>query len=85
MKAILILYIVNTILFLFPMWKQLQIVYFSPEDDPLFRGKLMYFIFNIAILTAMWLGYFYVREAAWFFFLIAIIIAYLTYHKKPKQ
>lgn len=86
-SPILILYILNTGIFLFPLWRQAQILFYSPEFDPLFYSKLFFFVFDICILTAMWLGYARIPEAAWFFFLIAVCIAYFTYHhnqKKPK-
>lgn len=89
LNPILLLYLINTIIFLFPLWKQAQILFYSPEDDPQFYPKLFFFVFNICILTAMWLGYARIPEAAWFFFLIAICIAYFTYHhnnnKKPND
>lgn len=85
MKNITYLYLLNTAILMFPLVKQFKILVHSPDRDPLFIGKLLFFVFNLTILVAMWLCYLRIREAAWFFFMIVVIIAAWAYYKPKKQ
>jgi hypothetical protein len=79
---VLVLYLVNTVLLIIPLWIQFGIIIKSPIGDKEIIRKVLFFIFDMCIMAAMWLGYYEVRGAAWFFFLIAIIVNVWTYFKK---
>lgn len=51
--AIVTLFIIGTILFLFTLGKQFTIVTKSPESDPFIRGKVLFFVFNICIVICV--------------------------------
>jgi uncharacterized membrane protein len=80
MKPILILCWINTLLFLYPIWKQFMIVARSPDPDEELNKKMGALILSLSMLAAMWLCYFAVRASALFFFLIAVIV--LIYKNK---
>jgi uncharacterized membrane protein len=80
MNAILVLYWINTLLFLYPIWKQFMIIVRSPEPDKELNRKLGALFLSLAMLAAMWLCYYAVKTSAWFFFLIAILV--LIYKNK---
>lgn len=86
MKVILILYLLNTLLFLVPLVKQFLIIVRSPKYDPKITNKIYAFVFCLAMLAAMWLCYFMIRGAAWFFFLVGIYVVVWFYrNEKFKQ
>jgi hypothetical protein len=78
---IIILYFLNTLIFIFPLYRQFMIIAKSDDDDPEIIFKVGFLIFNLSILSAMWLCYFQIRDAAWYFFLIAILISFFTYYR----
>jgi len=80
MKLILVLYLVNSILFLWPLGKQFMNIVYSPIGDKKFKEKLGLLIFSTSMLAGMWLCYFALRGAAWFFFLVAIIVDVRAYY-----
>lgn len=82
MKLILGLYLLNSLLFLYPLYKQFMIIVNSPSEDVRLTQKVLMFAFCLACFLAMWLCYFKIRSAAWFFFLIAIIAAIWNYKDK---
>jgi hypothetical protein len=87
MKLILVLYLLNSILFLWPLWRQSKNLALSPSGDKKFNEKFGLFFFSISMLAAMWACYFALRGAAWFFFLMAIIVdvrAYYLDHKNKR-
>lgn len=81
MNKIIYLYYLNTIIFCFPLWRQFMIIARSPDDDPNLWTKVGFFVFTLALVAGMWLCYFRIREAAWFFFLVAALIAVWVYFK----
>jgi hypothetical protein len=84
MKLILVLYLLNSALFLWPLFKQFKRVVFSPYGDKKFGEKFGLLFFSISMLAAMWLCYFALRGAAWFFFLMAIIVDVRAYYLEKK-
>lgn len=78
------LYYLNTAIFCFPLWKQFKIIVRSPEEDPNIYSKVLFFVSGLALIIAMWFCYFRIRNAAWLFFLVIIVIASWTYNYKPK-
>jgi uncharacterized membrane protein len=80
MNFILILCWINTVLFLYPIWKQFMIVARSPDPDAELNKKLGALMLSLSMLAAMWLCYYAVRASALFFFLIAVIV--LIYKNK---
>lgn len=79
MSTILILYLLNTILFSVVLVKQFLIISRAPIKDEKIVNKVVVFICCLALMAAMWLCYFMVRGAAWFFFLMAIIVIVWSY------
>lgn len=79
MKIILVLYLLNTVLFAIPLVKQFLIIVRSPRMDNRIVNKVVVFICCLTMLAAMWMCYFMVRGAAWFFFLMAIIVIVWSY------
>jgi CDP-diglyceride synthetase len=80
MRLILVLYLLNSFLFLWPLTKQFKNIILSPEGDKKFNEKFGLFSFSISMLAAMWACYFALRGAAWFFFLMAIIVDVRAYY-----
>jgi hypothetical protein len=86
MTPILTLYLLNTLLFVFPLAKQFLIITRSPIDDKHLVKKVLSFMVCLGIMAAMWLCYLRIRGAAWFFFLIAIAaVVYAYKDEKFKQ
>lgn len=86
MSTILILYLLNTVLFSVVLVKQFLIIVRSPNKDEKIVNKVIVFACCLALMAAMWLCYFMVRGAAWFFFLMAIVvIVYVYKDEKFKQ
>lgn len=82
MKLTTALYLVNTMLFLFVLWKQFWIIAHSPINDERIITKVLMFVFCMSSLSGMWLGYFGIHYAAWFFFLVAVLAAVENYREK---
>lgn len=80
----LVLYLLNSALFLWPLLKQFKRVVMSPYGDKKFGEKFGLLFFSISMLAAMWLCYFALRGAAWFFFLMAIIVDVRAYYLEKK-
>ncbi len=80
MSVIYILCWINTILFLYPIWKQFKVIAKSPDPDSELNRKMGALILSMAMLAAMWLCYYTIRASALFFFLIAVIV--LIYKNK---
>lgn len=85
MKTILILYLLNSALFLLPFIGRFNQLIHSPSDDERFYKKFGVFVFSVSMLAAMWLCYFKIREAAWFFFAVALWIDLRIYFKNTKR
>jgi hypothetical protein len=85
MNLILVLYLLNSVLFLWPLGKQFKNIALSPSGDKKFQEKFGLFVFSMSMLAAMWLCYFALRGAAWFFFLMAIIIDVRAYYMDRKN
>lgn len=79
MSTILALYLLNTILFSVVLVKQFLIIVRSPVRDQKLITKVVVFICCLAMMSAMWLCYAMIRGAAWFFFLMAIIVIVWVY------
>lgn len=77
-----ILYLVNTVLLIIPLWIQFIGIARSPENDGRLHEKVGFFVLDLSMMAAMWLCYYRVRDAAWFFFLIAILVNIWAYIKK---
>jgi hypothetical protein len=85
MNLILVLYLLNSALFLWPLTKQFNNIVSSPNGDKKFDEKFTIFFFSISMLAAMWLCYFALRGAAWFFFLMAIGVDVRAYYLDKKR
>lgn len=79
MNYILILYLLNTILFAVVLVKQFLIIVRSPMGDKRFLNKVVVFVCCLCMMAAMWLCYLMIPGAAWFFFLMAIIVIVWVY------
>lgn len=73
------LYLIGTGLFLCAMCKQLYIVIISPAGDPLITTKVLFFFFNLCVVSNMWLLYNGSAAIGVIFFLIAAVIVFWTY------
>jgi hypothetical protein len=82
MTFLMALYVLNTIVFLWPIWKQFKNIYESPINDEHIIYKTEVLIVSLSMLSAMWLSYFNVKYAAWFFFMVAIFVRAHKYSKK---
>jgi hypothetical protein len=85
MKVILVLYLLNSLLFLWPLGRQFKNIVLSPVGDKKFKEKFGLFVFSMSMLAAMWLCYFALRGAAWFFFLVAIFTDLRAYYLDRKK
>lgn len=83
MNATYVLCWINTILFIYPIWKRFMIVARAPEPDEELNKKMGALVLAIAMLAAMWLSYYMVKASALFFFLIAVIV--LIYKDKKTK
>lgn len=78
-NAIFILYLLNTVLFAVPLVKQFLIIIRTPHNDDTLIRKTVVFVCCMAMMAAMWLCYYMIRGAAWFFFLTAIALIVWVY------
>lgn len=82
MTLLFILYLLNTMLLIIPLWIQFRGITKSPENDREITSKVWFFVFDLLLMAIMWLCYLGVRGAAWFFLFVAIVINVWAYKRK---
>lgn len=81
MEKNLSIYLLNTLLLLFPIVKQFMLIVNSPEGDQYIVSKTMFFVFSLLLMAIMWLCYMKSIDIAGVLFTIIISISIWSYYK----
>lgn len=91
MNIAIFIFIAGTVLFIVAMMRQYQILSNAKDRDPLLKGKLFFFLFNLfnVLTTATLICAYYWRDGTLLipssvFYLVSGMIAVWAYYSKPK-